>query len=36
LRLDYEHVKVDFATGETRTPAHLALNPKRAYPRHRR
>jgi glutathione S-transferase len=27
LRLDYEHVKVDFATGETRTPAHLALNP---------
>ena len=22
-----EHVKVDFATGETRTPAHLALNP---------
>jgi glutathione S-transferase len=27
LGLDYEHVKVDFATGETRTPAHLALNP---------
>src|SRR5467141_1573558 len=27
LRLDYEHIKVDFATGETRTPAHLALNP---------
>jgi glutathione S-transferase len=27
LRLDYEHVKVDFATGETRTPEHLALNP---------
>jgi glutathione S-transferase len=27
LRLDYEHVKVDFATGETRTQAHLALNP---------
>jgi len=24
---DYDHVKVDFATGETRTPAHLALNP---------
>jgi glutathione S-transferase len=24
---DYEHVKVDFATGETRTPEHLALNP---------
>src|ERR1700757_1528910 len=27
LELDYEHVKVDFATGESRTPAHLALNP---------
>ena len=27
LGLDYEHAKVDFATGETRTPAHLALNP---------
>jgi glutathione S-transferase len=27
LDLDYEHVKVDFATGETRTPTHLALNP---------
>jgi glutathione S-transferase len=27
LGLDYEHVKVDFATGETRTPAQLALNP---------
>jgi glutathione S-transferase len=27
LGLDYEHVKVDFATGETRRPAHLALNP---------
>src|SRR5437763_11505228 len=27
LGLDYEHVKVDFATGETRTPAHLTLNP---------
>jgi glutathione S-transferase len=27
LGLEYEHVKVDFATGETRTPAHLALNP---------
>ncbi len=27
LGLDYEHVKVDFATGETRTPEHLALNP---------
>ena len=27
LGLDYEHVKVDFATGETRTQAHLALNP---------
>jgi glutathione S-transferase len=27
LGLDYEHVKVDFATGETHAPAHLALNP---------
>lgn len=27
LRLDYDHIKVDFATGETRSPAHLALNP---------
>src|SRR6185437_3394897 len=27
LGLDYEHVKIDFATGDTRTPAHLALNP---------
>src|SRR5438552_13439278 len=27
LGLDYEHIKVDFATGDTRTPAHLALNP---------
>jgi glutathione S-transferase len=27
LGLEYEHVKVDFATGDTRTPAHLALNP---------
>ena len=27
LGLAYEHVKVDFATGETHTPAHLALNP---------
>jgi glutathione S-transferase len=27
LGLDFEHVKVDFATGDTRTPAHLALNP---------
>jgi len=26
LGLDYEHIKVDFAT-ETRSPAHLALNP---------
>jgi glutathione S-transferase len=25
--LDYEHVKVDFTAGETRQPAHLALNP---------
>ena len=27
LGLDYEHIKIDFATGETRTPGHLALNP---------
>src|SRR5438445_3431194 len=27
LGLDYQHIKVDFATGETRAPAHLALNP---------
>jgi glutathione S-transferase len=27
LGLEYEHIKVDFATGDTRTPAHLALNP---------
>ena len=27
LGLDYEHVKVDFVTGETRRPEHLALNP---------
>jgi glutathione S-transferase len=27
LRLDYEHVKVDFASGETREPGFLALNP---------
>jgi glutathione S-transferase len=27
LGLDYEHVKVDFATGDTRRPEHLALTP---------
>jgi len=27
LGLDYEHIKVDFATGEARHPEHLALNP---------
>jgi glutathione S-transferase len=27
LGLDYEHVKVDFALGETRSPAYLTLNP---------
>ena len=27
LGIDYEHIKVDFATGETRRPEHLALNP---------
>jgi glutathione S-transferase len=27
LGLDYEHIKVDFATGGTRTQPHLALNP---------
>jgi len=32
LGLDYEHIKVDFATGETRTPAHLALNPNAHIP----
>ena len=32
LGLDYEHLKVDFATGETRAPAHLALNPNRHIP----
>jgi glutathione S-transferase len=32
LGLDYEHVKVDFATGETRTPVHLALNPNGQIP----
>jgi len=32
LGLDYEHVKVDFATGETRRPEHLALNPNGHFP----
>src|SRR5246127_4599583 len=27
LGLDYEHIKVDFATGDTRRPEYLALNP---------
>src|SRR5215472_7726415 len=27
LGLDYEHIKVDTATGQTRTQTHLALNP---------
>ena len=27
LGLDYEHVKADFASGETREPGFLALNP---------
>ena len=27
LGLDYEHVKVDFATGGARSPEYLALNP---------
>jgi glutathione S-transferase len=27
LGLDYEHIKVDFATGEARRPEYLALNP---------
>jgi glutathione S-transferase len=27
LGLDYEHIKIDFATGDTRRPEHLALNP---------
>jgi glutathione S-transferase len=32
LKLDYEHIKVDFATGDTRTPSHLALNPNEHIP----
>jgi glutathione S-transferase len=32
LGLDYDHVKVDFATGQTRQPAHLALNPNGSVP----
>ncbi|HKM74763.1 MAG TPA: hypothetical protein VJX94_32695 [Stellaceae bacterium] len=36
LGLDYEHVKVDFATGETRQPAHLALKPEWAHSGDRR
>jgi glutathione S-transferase len=27
LGLDYEHIKVDFASGDMRRPEHLALNP---------
>ena len=27
LGLDYDNVPVDFATGETRQPAYLAINP---------
>jgi glutathione S-transferase len=27
LGLDYEHIRVDFATGDTRRPEHLARNP---------
>ena len=32
LGLDYEHVKVDFASGETREPGFLALNPNGQVP----
>jgi glutathione S-transferase len=32
LGLDYEHVKVDFAAGETHEPAYLALNPNGQVP----
>jgi glutathione S-transferase len=32
LGLDYQHGKVDFSTGETRTRAHLALNPNGRIP----
>jgi glutathione S-transferase len=32
LGLDYEHIKTDFATGDTRTPGHLALNPNGQVP----
>ena len=32
LGLDYEHIKVDFATGETRRPEHMALNPNAHVP----
>jgi glutathione S-transferase len=32
LGLDYEQIKVDFATGETRLPAHLGLNPNGQIP----
>ena len=36
LGLDYEHVKIDFATGEARTPSFLALNPNGQVPVDRR
>jgi glutathione S-transferase len=32
LGLDYQHVKVDFASGETREPGFLALNPNGQVP----
>src|SRR5712672_269950 len=32
LGLDYEHVKVDFASGQTREPGFLALNPNGQVP----
>jgi glutathione S-transferase len=32
LGLVYEHIKVDFATGDTRTPEFLALNPNAQVP----
>ena len=36
LGLDYEHIKVDFATGETRTPDAFRAQSQRPCPGHRR
>ncbi len=35
LGLDYEHIKVDFATGDTRTLGASGAQPERACPGHR-